>query len=237
MTETLFEPTVRPKTLGETVLTQIKETLLNGKLMPGEQISLRSTAKALGVSVMPVREAVNQLVAESALEVAPNRAVRVPVLTHEQFTEITQIRLQVEGFAVAQACQNIAPEVCNTLDNLNCDLAKAMVMATDTDDLVSLNKQLHFMVYEASGMPMLVRIIESLWLRIGPILNYDLHSGSERTQNKIAVGHHKKMIDGLREKDPATAMEGLHNDIQTAYEHISMKTYQTAVKPFANHQK
>src|SRR5699024_6168817 len=183
---------------------------------------------------MPVREAVNQLVAESALEVAPNRAVRVPVLTHAQFTEITQIRLQVEGFAVAQACENISSELCNTLDTLNDELAQAMVMATDTYDLVYLNKQLHFMVYEASGMPMLVRIIESLWLRIGPILNYDLHSGSERTQNKIAVGHHKKMIDGLREKDPGMAIEGLHNDIQTAYEHISMKTYQATVTPFAN---
>lgn len=54
-----------------------------------------------GVSVMPVREAVNQLVAEQSLEVMPNRAVRVPVMTQEQFFEIRQIRIGIEGYAVA----------------------------------------------------------------------------------------------------------------------------------------
>jgi|SRR5690625_83617 len=225
MKKSLFVRTTRPKTLGDTVLAQIKETLLNGKLMPGEQISLRSTATALGVSVMPVREAVKQLVAESALEVTPNRAVRVPKLTHEQFTEITQIRLQVEGFAVEQACQKITLKSCQQLETLNQALADAMATPTDTDDLVSLNKQLHFMIYEASDMPMLVKIIESLWLRIGPILNYDLHSGSKRTQDKIAVGHHDQLIQGLRQRDAKLAKAGLHNDIRTAYEHISQKEY------------
>lgn len=205
---------------------QIKDLLLSGRLMPGEQLSLRSTALALGVSVMPVREAVNQLVADQALEVTPNRAVRVPVMTRDQFTEITQIRIEIEGYAVAQACAHIRPETIKQLEELNLQLAAAMEDGADTDNIVTFNKDLHFKVYSASNMPMLVKIIETLWLRIGPILNYDLRNGSERTVNKTAAAHHDKMIDGLKRGDANLAIQGLRDDIHSAYEHIMAKQYQ-----------
>ena len=59
------------RTLGETVYAALSELLASGQLGPGERLSLRDSAAALGVSVMPVREAVNRLVAEQALEVTP----------------------------------------------------------------------------------------------------------------------------------------------------------------------
>src|SRR3546814_5738952 len=62
--------------------------------------------------------------------------------------------------------------------------------------VVLINKELHFLIYTAANMPMLVKIIESLWLRIGPVLNYDLRAGSARTQKKIAVAHHTHMKIG-----------------------------------------
>lgn len=210
---------------------QIKDLLLSGHLMPGEQLSLRSTALALGVSVMPVREAVNQLVADHALEVTPNRAVRVPVMTGEQFSEVTQIRLEIESYAVAQACAHITPDTVKKLEALNLQLAAAMEDGTDTDNIVAFNKDFHFTVYRASTMPMLVRIIETLWLRIGPILNYDLRNGSERTINKTAAGHHAKMIDGLKNGNAQMAIQGLRDDINSAYEHIMAKQYQSQKTP------
>lgn len=88
-----------------------------------------------------------------------------------------------------------------------------------------MNKTLHFSIYAASGMPMLVKIIESLWLRIGPILNYDLRSGSERTRDKVAVAHHDDMIDALDRHDAASASRALRNDIQTAYQYIVKQRY------------
>lgn len=227
MKEALFQPTERPETLGATVLMQIKDLLLSGRLMPGEQLSLRSTALALGVSVMPVREAVNQLVADHALEVTPNRAVRVPVMTREQFSEITQIRIEIESYAVAQACTQITPETVNQLEELNFRLAEAMEDGTNTNDIVAFNKDFHFTVYRASNMPMLVKIIETLWLRIGPILNYDLRKGSERTIKKTAAGYHAQMIAGLKAGDTQMAIQGLRDDIHSAYEHIMAKQYRS----------
>lgn len=222
----MFSPPPRRETLGANVLAQIKNLLLTGQVMPGEQLSLRSTAEALGVSVMPVREAVYQLVADHALEVAPNRSVRVPVLDAAQFSEITQIRLQVEGFAVERATQNVTQSLINSLRETNELLANKMgPTGKDMAEVVRLNKDLHFTTYTAAGMPMLVQIIEGLWMRIGPILNYDLRAGSERTENKIAVEHHTRMIDALERNDAAAAREALQSDIRSAFEYILQKQF------------
>ena len=82
----LVTPLTR-QTLSGDVYEQLRELLLYGRVMPGEQLSLRTIAEALGVSVMPVREAVHRLVAEQALDLSSNRALRVPVMTVSQFRE------------------------------------------------------------------------------------------------------------------------------------------------------
>ncbi|HEX2519252.1 MAG TPA: GntR family transcriptional regulator [Castellaniella sp.] len=222
----LLKPIPQRETLGDHVFQQIKEILLTGKVMPGELLSLRSTAEALGVSMTPVRQAVYQLVADHALEVAPNRSVRVPILSASQFREITTIRLEVEGFAVAQAVPLATHELIASLRTLNQSLAGQMdAGGSALGEAILLNKQLHFSLYAASGMPMLVKIIESLWLRIGPILNYDLRSGSARTRNKTAVAHHEAMIAALERGDGAAARQALHDDIESAYRYITDQRY------------
>ncbi|NGM88765.1 GntR family transcriptional regulator [Parapusillimonas sp. SGNA-6] len=216
----------RGETLGANVLLQIKELLLGGQLMPGEQLSLRSMAEALGVSVMPVRAAVYQLVADQALEVAPNRSVRVPTMTADQFREITAIRLQIEGYAVEEAALHVTPSLVQSLRELNAALSEAMTRAdTERSEIVRLNKDLHFSVYETAGMPMLIKIIETLWLRIGPVLNYDLRAGSERTEKRIAVEHHARMIDALADGDAEAARSALRSDIDSAFQHILAKQF------------
>ena len=74
----LVEPLDR-QTLGERAYAKLADLLISGRLAPGEKLSLRAAADVLGVSIMPVREAVSRLVADKALEVTPNRAVRVPL--------------------------------------------------------------------------------------------------------------------------------------------------------------
>ncbi|CAM5193371.1 HTH-type transcriptional regulator McbR [Castellaniella defragrans] len=222
----LLKPVPQRETLGDHVLQQIKEILLTGQVMPGESLSLRSTAEALGVSMMPVRQAVYQLVADHALEVLPNRSVHVPILSAAQFREITTIRLQVESFAVENATPFATPELVRSLRTLNRLLSDKLDAGGESlGEAILLNKQLHFSIYEVSGMPMLVKIIESLWLRIGPILNYDLRSGSERTRNKIAVAHHEDMIAALECGDASAARSALQRDIESAYKYITEQRY------------
>lgn len=225
MNKSLLTPAPRHETLGANVLGQIKELLLTGQLMPGDSLSLRSTSEALGVSVMPVREAVYQLVADQALEVASNKSIRVPQLTGEQFEEITHIRLQIEGFAAEQAALHASAELVQHLSDLNTCLSSAMELPGSKVDAVRLNKELHFSVYATAQMPMLTKIIETLWLRIGPILNYDLRIGSERTLKKIAVQHHDNLIKALATGNGGEARLALCGDIESAFQSIYKKQF------------
>jgi DNA-binding GntR family transcriptional regulator len=78
---------------------------------------------------------------------------------------------------------------------------------------------------QLTGHLMLIKIIETLWLRIGPILNDDLRIGSERTDKKIAVHHHHELIESLKSRDSAGARIALDGGIQSAYQSILQKRF------------
>ena len=90
----------------------------------------------------------------------------------------------------------------------------------DESRLIAVNKELHFAIYSQAHMPMLLQMIESLWLRIGPILNNDMRSGSARVTERIAVDHHARLVAALKKKDAAAAAKALRGDIESAAEFI-----------------
>ena len=67
--------------MGGACTIELRDFLMVGGVQPGEKITLRELTSAFGTSLMPVREAVQRLAAEGALEVLPNRAIRVPLMT------------------------------------------------------------------------------------------------------------------------------------------------------------
>jgi DNA-binding GntR family transcriptional regulator len=218
---TLVTPVAKRQTLGADVYQQIRELLMTGRLMPGEPISLRTTAEALGVSVMPVREAMYQLVAEQALEISPNRAIRVPLTRVSQFREITAIRVHIESLAVERAAEQASSALIDEMRGWNDRLEREMTLKQpDASKLIACNKEFHFSAYRAAGMPTLLKMIEGMWLRIGPILNYDLRGPSERVARRMAVQQHLRIIEGMEKRDPAIAAEGLRLDIEGAAQYI-----------------
>lgn len=230
MLDGLVKPLQR-QTLSTDVYEQLRELLMSGRLMPGQQITLRATAEALKVSVMPVREAIQRLVAEKALEIGPSRIIRVPTMTVSQFREITSIRVIVEGFATEQACTRIDKQAFFQIDDLNTAFNRELEQENpDGTKLISINKDLHFAIYKCSGMPMLLQLIEALWLRIGPILNYDLRSGSKRLESRLivdhytrlvkSISHHNKLLKALKTRDVDGAKAALSDDIDTAAQFI-----------------
>jgi DNA-binding GntR family transcriptional regulator len=214
---------LKRQTLSADVYEQFKELLISGRLTPGEQISLRSMAEALGVSVMPVREAVQRLTAEQALEITPNRTLRVPRMSVSQFREITSIRKNLEGLAAATAAQNLSDDGTRQIvmwhEMFTNEIEKNM---PDEARLISLNKELHFSIYRGARMPVMMQLIEALWLRIGPILNYDMRTGPIRVNQRTstALTHHTDLVDSIVRHDAEGARKALESDIQSAADFI-----------------
>lgn len=212
---------LKRQTLSANVYDQLRDLVMSGQMMPGEQISLRTAAEALGVSVMPVREAMQRLVAEQALELTPSRTLRVPRMTAAQFKEITTIRTNLEGLATELAASASGAVALREIAQWHDEFAAEMNAANpDGSKLVTFNKEFHFAVYAAADMPVLLQMIEALWLRIGPILNYDLRAGSRRVGDKVAMSHHAALLAALKRRDGVKARAALQGDIESAAEFI-----------------
>jgi DNA-binding GntR family transcriptional regulator len=205
-------------TLSDRVYRDLRELLLAGQVRPGQKLTLKGMADALGTSQMPVREAIRQLAAEGALEILPNRGIRVPLMTKNRFRELLQIRLALEGLAVEQAAKRITAAELKVAEQLHESLSIEMGRPRpDVSLIVQINKRLHFAVYGASGMPQLVGLIESIWLQIGPVITLDMMTaGSSRLSEAPALRHHATLLQGLRNRSPEQSRAGLADDLLTA---------------------
>ncbi|UUY09535.1 GntR family transcriptional regulator [Pseudomonas sp. J452] len=156
--------------LQEQLYQKIREGLLAGRFQPGERLKIRDLAAEWGSSPMPVRAALQRLVAEGALEGEPQRSVRVPAMTRERYQNIFQVRLGLEGLAVELATPRLTPNDLAALRDCVARMDQA-IEQRQVQAYLDANSQFHLRLYGACGNPVLLRSIESLWLQIGPFFN------------------------------------------------------------------
>jgi DNA-binding GntR family transcriptional regulator len=208
-------------TLSERVYRHLAERLVAGRFAPGDKLSLRSVSEALGLSMMPVREAVSRLAAEGALEVLPKKAVTVPLMQAAQFRDITRVRIEIEGTAAAMACERAdRTALAEIADREAAFRALSHDASPDLAQAVAANQAFHFAVYRAAGSAELLAIIERLWLRVGPIINLDLRENPERLALGEAVRCHATALAAIQAGDGAAARAAIADDIRGASDFI-----------------
>lgn len=225
-------PQIERRTLADTAYDALCDLLASGRLAPGDRLSLRQTAAALGVSVMPVREAVSRLASDGALEVAPNRALRVPVLGAEAFRELAQTRMAVEGLAAARAATRRSAEELAAIRRAEAAFRSlAESPQPDGARAVALNRDLHFAIYAACGLAPLREIITRLWLKAGPVLNLDLRAHPERLRQGFAVRRHAEVLAAIAAQDGPAAEAAIAADIGDAADFILSRGALPAAEP------
>jgi DNA-binding GntR family transcriptional regulator len=208
---------VENTTVAGRVYRELKDYLAAGQLMPGQKLTLRELAAALGVSPMPVREAVGRLTAEGALEVLPNRRIRVPSMAKARFSELLRIRIALEGLAAVEAVDKIRESDIDRMDELNRQFADEMGKPdADPVRLFRLNKDLHFILYEAADAPVLLSLIENMWLQVGPVLHLSLRRRVRGIASNPSHDLHKSLTRALRRRDHEGARKALAADLKRA---------------------
>jgi DNA-binding GntR family transcriptional regulator len=188
---------------------EIRQSLMVGTFAPGEKVSLRSLAQQVGTSLTPVREAVNRLIAEGALEVLPNRWVMIPTMTEEKFDELTYWRMQLEAEATRRACAHVNKQLLNEIKSINRRIIKSVTNSGDRKGLLSINYEFHFTIYRASRSTILLPMIESLWLQAGPFTYYSLQSPRDLWSARF----HDAIIDALAKGEREKAAKAVREDI------------------------
>jgi DNA-binding GntR family transcriptional regulator len=202
-------------TLQERVYQELRNVLYQGRFVPGEPLTIRSLATALGTSPMPVREALQRLVAEKALVQMPNRNFRVAPLTAEIFDELTRIRIEIEGYAAQRAAARATPALADRLRRINEDFRR-VVAADEPNAMLEVNQAFHFALYDAAEAPQLLEIIKSLWLRSGPFLALVRKVSGSIVMFERGVHIHDRLVAALERRDPAAARYAIALDIRAA---------------------
>lgn len=152
----------RPPTAQEAVLQELRRSILEGELKPGTQIVQDAFAERLGLSRVPVREALKILEGEGQVRYSPHRGYFVTELDLTELLEIYRIRELLETEVVRVAAPRLTDDDLHRLSQAVDD----MTAAADVADIVALtnaNRRFHFSLFEPSGMPRFVRMIRHLW--------------------------------------------------------------------------
>ncbi len=135
---------------------RLKDQILTGMLAPGDQIKIQSVADGLGVSIVPVREALRMLASDGFIDIRPRRSPVVSRIELDDILEINLIRQALEPLALAAAIDahtRESLEICRTL------IAQDQA-AEDRWQKVSLNRDFHLALVQPSGQARVLRLIE-----------------------------------------------------------------------------
>jgi DNA-binding GntR family transcriptional regulator len=204
----ILSPVARD-TLQEQAYLRLREALMSGHFVPGQAITLRAAAEALGTSPMPVRDALRRLEIEHALVPRSNRTLGVPEMSYVSLTELREVRMALEGLAAEKAALLITSDEIAAVESHYQALA-AGAAAGSPADYMRANWLFHTAIYRASRSHLLVSLIEPTWMRIGPYVRLML---PDRRALTDSLANHLRALQALRQRDGVGAREAIRRDI------------------------
>jgi DNA-binding GntR family transcriptional regulator len=209
--------------LSDTVFHKLRDAILDGTLEPGQWLRQEPLAQELGVSQMPVREALKRLVAEGLAARIPYKGVRVVQFSPEDIVDMVTVRMVLESLAVRFATPLIAVEELERLKE-NLREAAGYTSQEQMEKRRQLNTEFHLSICRASGRRYLVRQVEMLW---GWFPSVMLYEGMRRQEELSPVRleresrEHWALVRALERRDAGLAKEETRRHIRNLAQELT----------------
>ena len=213
-------------TLPMQVLNKLMDWIMDGKLKMGEKLNTEEIARQLGVSRMPIREALKSLEKMGLAESIPYVGVKLVSLEQEDVLQIYLMRQLLEPLAAGEACKKITEEQIHELEEIH----KEYIPIVEADEidakkLYLQNRKFHFAIYSISEMDRVCAMIESLWDTLSffkLIYGRDVIKNTNGAKNMIA--EHQGYIDALKDRDAERLKKSLYDTLGVRIDGISKET-------------
>ncbi|MER6297137.1 GntR family transcriptional regulator [Streptomyces althioticus] len=205
-------PAVRRSSVRGQILAALRTALVTGDLRPGEVYSGPVLAERFGVSATPVREAMQQLALEGAVEVVPNRGFRVVERSPRELAELAEVRALIEVPVMLRLARTVPPERWAGLR----PLAEATVRAASSGcraTYADADRAFHSAVLALAGNQQLVGVAEELHRRAQwPLVGGGAPGGGTRAELIADAHEHTALLDALiaGDLDVVRALVGEH---------------------------
>ena len=190
----------------------LRQWLTVGRFLPGQRLKIRAVATAMGIGTMPVRAALLRLAAEGALKHSPNCGVSVPRLCRAEFDDVLQNRLLLEGEAAERGALRLCADDKTRLRALQAAMAQALA-AKDAKAYLDANEAFHLVLYRAAGSPLLLVLITTVWLKVGPLSNQLFDDNAALA---VLNDAHDALMHALDAGDAAAARRAIELDLFVA---------------------
>lgn len=213
-----FQPIVR-QSVNEAVYQALRNKLMHGEYRAGQVLGIQYLADALGTSTMPVREALRRLVAQQGLEPLPNGTTRVPLITKACLSDIRRARVLIEGTVTEWAGPLLTSSVLDQLEQLAQEITQERRTPKGVASSLEKNRIFHFTIYAAAQSPVMLAMIESLWLQSGAYLRETrelLHN--EDSSDQL----HESTVNALRAGNFAQARQYIQEDVSWIFDRLDL---------------
>lgn len=187
-----------PPTKADLCYDSMRAAILRGDLQPRARLVIDELARQMGVSAIPIREALQRLQAEGLVEAAAHVGVRVADIDSDSIYEIFQLKEAMEVISGRAACQRMSEEDLEHVE----DILRAMDGAlNDLDTWSEENVRLHQFICECAGMSLVGDLMRQLlghWGRLRRLYLEEVFAH----RHLAAQQEHWEMLKALRTRDP-----------------------------------
>ena len=195
--------------LSSRIYQSLKWSLIIGEYFPGSDLSIRSLAKKMGTSTMPVREALTRLASERLLLTSVKRSYKVAELDPKRVSDQFFLRARMERIATQLAVPNLTASQIDELETL-ADMMNRDIENGSNENYIVRNYNFHFSIYAASQNEELFWSIERLWAQTGPYLAQVVRNQIMPEEWQIL---HLEIAKAIRSRNAELAAQLVEKDI------------------------
>jgi DNA-binding GntR family transcriptional regulator len=206
------------QSLADAVADRLRQAIHAGEYAPGRRLVERTLSDELGVSHIPVREALTKLEDEGLVVRLPRRGARVAQLSPKSIAEVSSMRVLLEGFVVRRVSERWTPKLERDLLRL----ADRMVAAAEKGDaaaVLDLDHRFHERLWRQCDHSILIEIASHLRGRIQSFLRATIQTLSPDELVAHAMTH-RTLTQVIAAGDADAAVEAMRVHIQEAADRI-----------------
>ncbi|CAA9565659.1 MAG: Transcriptional regulator, GntR family [uncultured Thermomicrobiales bacterium] len=180
----------------------LRSSIMRCELRPGQRLIIDDISRQLGISQIPVREALQQLQSERLVVNVPHIGATVSSISPADVAEVFALMEGLESVAVEQAAANASPQFLDTLDRMVGEMDVALT-GEDGERWAMLNSEFHRLIATGARMPLLLDMTQRTldqWDRVRRFFNiFSQRVGHAQSQHhQIAAAFRAHDIEALR---------------------------------------
>ena len=190
----------------DAVYATLKERIGAGLYSPGYRLVIDALSRELGVSPIPVREAIRRLQAEGWVRHRANIGAEVAGLKEGEYAEIMQVLARLEGWVTSTASTFLSGDDLAELSRIAHAMSEALDL-NQLDQYAQLNRQFHGRIAQACPNRFLVEMVDRTWSRLDRVRRNIFLAVPQRARESLQEHYH--IIQSLREHAPPHVLESL----------------------------